>query len=134
MNEKENAALVQQAYAMFGRGDLAGVLKLMGADVVWEVPEVDNVPFTGKFQGPEGVGRFFAGQAAAVDILKFEPTEFIAQGDKVVVLGDSLYKTKEQGKEYGGKFAQVVTVKDGKVQRFDHYGDTAAAAKAFSGK
>lgn len=131
MNEKENTALVQQAYALFGRGDIPGLLKLMSGDVVWQIMEVENVPFTGRFEGPSEVGRFFGTLAGAVDILKFEPQEFIAQGDKVVVLGESLFKTKERGNEFANKWAHVITVADGKLKHFQDYGDTAAAAKAF---
>lgn len=131
MNEQDNIALVQQAYALFGKGDVAGLLKMMSSDVVWEVPEVENVPFTGTFRGPEAVGRFFAALGGAVETLKFEPREFFAKGDKVVVLGDRQYKTREHGREYGGKWVQVITVKDAKVARFEDYADTAAAARAF---
>jgi ketosteroid isomerase-like protein len=131
MNEKENTALVQQAYALFGRGDIAGVLKLLSPDVVWQLTKVENVPFTGRFEGPEGVGRFFANLAAAVDIVKFEPHEFLAQGDKVVVLGESLFKRKEYGNEFGSKWAHVITVVDGQLKQFDDYGDTATLAEAF---
>jgi uncharacterized protein len=131
MSEKENTALVQQAYELFGRGDIAGLLKLMSPDVDWQITKVENVPFTGSFQGPEAVGRFFASLAGAVDILKFQAQEFVAQRDKVVVLGESLFKTKEHGREFASKWAHVITVADGKVKHFQDYTDTAAAAKAF---
>lgn len=134
MSEKENTALVQHAYALFGRGDIAGLMQLMSADVVWQVTEVENVPFTGRFQGPEAVQRFFATLAGAVDILKFEAQEFVAQGDKVVVLGESLFKTKQHGRELANKWAHVITVANGKLKHFQDYGDTAAAAKAFKPK
>jgi uncharacterized protein len=131
MNESENTALVQQAYELFGRGDIPGLLKLMSADVVWEIMEVENVPFTGKFEGVDGLQRFFGTLAGTVDILKFEPQEFIAQRDKVVVLGESVFRTKDGGKEFGNKWAHVTTVANGKLKHFQDYGDTAAAEKAF---
>jgi len=133
MNEKQNTALVQQAYALFGRGDIAGLLKLMSKDVVWDITEAENVPFTGKFQGPEGVGRFFAKFAEEVDILKFEPQEFLAQRDKVVVLGESRLRAKASGNEFGNRWAHVITVADGKIKHFLDYVDTTSAAKAFKG-
>jgi uncharacterized protein len=131
MNESENTALVQQAYALFGRGDIPGLLRLMSPDVVWEIMEVENVPFTGTFEGLGGLQRFFSTLAGTVDILKFEPQEFIAQRDKVVVLGESLFRTKDSGKEFGNKWAHVTTVANGKLKHFQDYGDTAAAEKAF---
>ena len=131
MNESENTALVQQAYALFGRGDIPGLMKLMSPDVVWEIPKVENVPFTGRFQGVDGVQRFFGTLAGAVNILKFEAQEFIAQRDKVVVLGESFFKTKESGREYANKWAQCITVANGKLKHFQDYSDTATAEKAF---
>jgi uncharacterized protein len=131
MSEKENTALVQQAYALFGHGDIPGVLKLLSPDVVWQITDVENVPFTGTFKGPEGVGRFFAKFAESVDILNFEAQEFVAQRDKVVVLGESLVRTKAYGTEIRNKWAHVLTVADGKVKHFQDYGDTAAAARGF---
>jgi uncharacterized protein len=74
---------------------------------------------------------FFSTLAGTVDILKFEPQEFIAQRDKVVVLGESLFRTKAGGKEFGNKWAHVTTVANGKLKHFQDYGDTAAAEKAF---
>jgi hypothetical protein len=134
MSEQENTALVQQAYELFGRGDIPSLLKLMSADVVWQITEAENVPFAGRFQGQEGVGRFFATLAGAVDILKFEAQEFVAQRDKVVVLGESLFKTKEHGNEFASKWAHVITVANGKVKHFQDYADTAAATKAFKAR
>lgn len=134
MSETENTALVQQAYALFGRGDIPGLLQLMSDDVVWEMPVVPNVPFSGKFEGPAAVGRFFAALAGAVEILKFEPREFLAQGDKVVMLGERQMRTRHRGIEYGGTMAQVITVQGGKVTRFEDFGDTAQLANAFKAR
>jgi ketosteroid isomerase-like protein len=131
MSEKENTALVKQAYELFTRGDIPNLLKLMSPDVDWRITHVENMPFSGRFQGPEAVGSFFAKLAGAVDLVKFDVQEFIAQGDRVVVLGDSMFKTKQHGRELPNKWAHVITVSGGKMTSFQDYGDTAAAEKAF---
>jgi hypothetical protein len=41
------------------------------------------------WQGREAVGQFFSKVFEVQDIVEFEPEEYIAQGDKVVVLGAS---------------------------------------------
>jgi ketosteroid isomerase-like protein len=134
MNEKENTALVQQGYNLFSKGDIPGVLKLMSPNVTWELPKLDNVPFTGKFQGVEGVGRFFSALAGSLDILKFEPREFIAQGNKVVVLGESRYRVKERKEEFDDKWADVLTVENGKITSYQQFGDSAQLERAFKAK
>jgi len=131
MSEKENTALVKQAYELFTRGDIPNLLKLISPDVDWRTTHVDNMPFSGRYQGLEAVGNFFAKFAGAVDTLKFETHEFIAQGDRVVVLGESLFKTKQHGRELPNRWAHVFTVSGGKITKFHDYGDTAAAEKAF---
>ncbi|MDF2463333.1 MAG: hypothetical protein K0Q43_1568 [Ramlibacter sp.] len=131
MNEKENSALVQQGYKLFAQGDIPGVLKLMSPDVVWESPKVENVPFSGSFKGQEGVGQFFGALAGALDILKFEPREFIAQGNKVVVLGEGRSRVKGQKEEFDDRWVDVLTVENGKIARYERYGNTAQTERAF---
>jgi ketosteroid isomerase-like protein len=131
MNEKENLALVQQGYKLFSQGDIPGLLKLMGPDVTWETPKLESVPFTGKFQGVQGVGQFFSALAGAIDILKYEPREFIAQGNKVVVLGENRYRVKAQKDEFDDRWVDVLTVENGKITRYEQYGNTAQLERAF---
>jgi ketosteroid isomerase-like protein len=51
-----------------------------------------------------------------------------------VVLGESLFKTKEHGNEFASKWAHVITVSNGKVKHFQDYVDTAASSKAFKAR
>ena len=134
MTEKENAALVQQGYSLFSKGDIPGVLKLLSPDAIWELSELDNVPFTGKHKGVEGVGRFFSALAGALDFLKYEPQEFIAQGNKVIVLGESRYRVKENKVEFDTKWVDVITVENGKILSYRQFGDSAQLERAFKGK
>jgi ketosteroid isomerase-like protein len=131
MSEKENSALVQQGYKLFSQGDIPGVLNMMSPDVVWATPKLENVPFSGSFNGPGGVGQFFGALAESIDILKFEPREFIAQGNKVVVLGESRSRVKGQKEEFDDRWADVLTVENGKITRYERYGNTAQQERAF---
>jgi ketosteroid isomerase-like protein len=88
------------------------------------------VPFSGKRRGQEQMGQFFASLIDTQEVQHFDPREFIAQGDKVVALGHYAWRVKATGREFGGDFAHVFTVRDGKVVRFHEYMDTAAAAAA----
>jgi uncharacterized protein len=131
MNEQENTKLVRQAYASFESGDIGSLLGLLSDDIQWQLPEIENVPFAGKRQGREAVGQFFASLAAAQDVLEFAPKDFIAAENKVVVLGEYQWRVKATGQEYGGDWAHVFMVRDGKIVGFHEYTDTAAAANAF---
>jgi ketosteroid isomerase-like protein len=130
MNEQANTRLVQQAYQSIKAGDIQALLNSFSQDVRWELPDMENVPFAGKWQGYEGVRQFFSKVFEVQDVLEFEPEEYIAQGDKVVALGKFLMRVKATSSEFSSKWAQVWTVKDGKVTRFYEYVDTAVVSKA----
>lgn len=130
MAEQENIQVVQQTYENFKKGDIAALLNLYSVDVDWFVPTTENLPFTGRRTGRESVAEFFAMVAESQTLQVFEPREFIAQGDMVVVLGNYTWQVKGTGRLWAGEFAHVCTVRDGLIVAFQEYTDTAAAEKA----
>jgi ketosteroid isomerase-like protein len=130
MSEEGNTNLVHRVYENFKGGDIKAVLNLLSDEIEWQLPEIENVPFAGKRRGHEQMGQFFASLVDSQEVQHFEPREFIAQGDKVVALGHYAWLVKSTGREFGGDFAHVFTVQNGKVIRFHEYMDTAAAAAA----
>jgi hypothetical protein len=130
MSEQENTNIVQDVYGHFRAGDIKALLTLLSDDIEWQLPEIENVPFAGKRRGHEQMGQFFASLVDTQEVQHFEPREFIARGDKVVALGHYAWHVKSTGREFGGDFAHVFTMSNGKVKRFHEYMDTAAAAAA----
>ncbi len=131
MSQQENTRLVQQCYENFKTGDIQSLLNLLSDDITWELPEIENVPFSGRRQGREQVGQFFTTVAETQNVLQFEPQEFIAEGDKVVSLGSYRWLVKSTEREFTSKWVHVFTVRDGKIVAFLEYTDTAAAAAAY---
>jgi uncharacterized protein len=131
MSEQDNVGVVQQAYGNFKSGDIEALLGQMSEDVDWRLPDTEGVPFAGARRGRGQVAEFFSTLADAQDTLAFEPREFVAQGDKVVALGQYKWRVKKSGREYGGDWAHVFTIRDGKIVGFHEYMDTAAAEGAF---
>lgn len=130
MNEQENTRLVQRAYQSIQAGDIQALLNSFAENIEWQLPEMENVPFAGTWQGREGVGQFFSRVFEAQDVVQFEPQEYIAQGDKVVVLGRFLMRIKSTGRDFGSDWAHVWTVQDDKITRFYEYVDTAVVSRA----
>ncbi len=130
MNEQENTKLAGQMYETFNAGDIESFLNLFSDDVVWQSPEIENVPLNGKFSGRENLAGFISGIDKYEEFLKMEPTEFIAQGDRVVVLGNYLARSKTTDKQYATDFAHIITVADGKITSFYEFFDNAAAGRA----
>lgn len=131
MNPEANLKIVQQAYATFQRGDIAGTIGLMAKNVEWILPQIPNVPQSGKRHGVDQVREFFGLVNEVQEVQQFEPREFVAQGDKVVALGQYKWRVKKTGKTYSSEFAHVFTIKEGKVVRFQEFADSFAVAQGF---
>lgn len=126
-----NKQTVQAIFAAFGSGDMPGLLAHIASDVEWALPGPASVPFTGAFQGHEGVTNFFVALGSSVEFTKFEVKSFVAENDDVVVLGYEEATVKASGKSYANPWAMVFSFADGKVVRWQSYEDTAALAAAF---
>ncbi len=131
MTESDNTKVVQDAYAAFGSGDMPGMLALLTEDVQWDHAGPSDIPWAGSFRGHDGVGKFFTAIGENCDFLAFEPQTFLADQDRVVVLGSERIKLKANGREWETPWCHVFTVKDGKVTAFREYTDTAAIAAVF---
>jgi ketosteroid isomerase-like protein len=134
MREAENTTLVKAAYAAFGRGHIQGVLDTLHSDVVWSavIGASPAVPMAGERRGQAAVGEFFRTLAKSITFEVFDPREFVAQGDKVVVLG--YYKARTMtGRPFASDWVMVFTVVNGKITRFQEFTDVAALNGAFEG-
>jgi uncharacterized protein len=69
-----------------------------------------------------------------VQFRAFEPREFIAQGDTVVVVLHSESALTRANREVVSDGAHVLTGRNGKVARFVGYDNTAAIADAYRGR
>jgi ketosteroid isomerase-like protein len=128
--QESNLAVARKLYADFVKGDIDSVLGAMSDDVVWEIAGPANVPYAGVRHGKKEWMAYLAG-LGAVELLAFEPTEFLADKDKVVVIGSERLKVKSNGRVIDEQFAQVITFAGGKVVHFRSYDDSAASAAAF---
>jgi len=126
-----NKQIVQQGYERFGAGDVAGLLALFADDIQWTVPAIENAPFSGSRSGKASVAQFFAQLTESEDITEFVPAEFIAEGDKVIVIGKSGATVRSTGRSYSTQWVHIFTIKDGKIAAFLEFFDNAAASRAF---
>ncbi len=131
MDAARNTVIIQDTYAKFGSGDIEGLLNLVTDKVVWETPVVQNSPLGGKRTGRQAVADFFSLMPTVENMTIFEPKEFIAQGDKVVVLGSFTATVVETGREYSSDWVHIFTLSGGKITGFLEFFDNAAADRAF---
>jgi ketosteroid isomerase-like protein len=133
MSEQSNLQTVQNAYADFGKGDIASLLGRLSADVVWKLPVVAGAPIGGERHGREGVTEFFRLISEFQEAKLFEPREFVAGGEKVVVLGRYDWKVSATGREFGSDWVHVFSFADGQIVRFQEFTGTAEIAAAYAG-
>ena len=132
MNEQENTKIAEQLYETFNSGDVEGFLNTFSEDASWNSPDMENVPLETTFTGRDNIGEFLTKIDEYEEFLKIEPKEFIAQGNRVVVLGELHVRSKLTDKEYNSGFVHIIEVKDGKAISFLEYFDNAAAGRAHS--
>ncbi len=130
MSEQENTRVVREMYAAFGRGDPSVFLGALADDVEWSCYGPPRDPLYLPRRGREQVQQFFGLLGEAVEIQRFEPQEYIAQGDDVVVLGYESGLVKPSQRPYEQYWACVFTFGGEKVTRFRGYWDSASMASA----
>jgi uncharacterized protein len=133
MQELENARLVREAYEAFIRGNIPTLLDYYDDDIVW-LPSNGagaQVPTSGRRQGKAAVAEFYKLVGDNFKFSRFEATDFIASGDKVVMLGHYT-ATTPLNRTVDSDFAMVLTMKNGKVIQFQEFTDSAALNAAFA--
>jgi ketosteroid isomerase-like protein len=126
-----NTDITKEIFARFGRGDVPAILELLHDDVVIEFYGPSTIPYAGTYRGRSEARRFFETVLASVDIHEFEPQQFIADGDAVVVTGHLRLTARATGGSIESDFAHVITLRDGKWLRFRDFMNTAVADSAF---
>jgi ketosteroid isomerase-like protein len=130
MGLQENLQVVKDGYAAYGRGDIPGVLALLSEDIEWHIPGA-GLPLAGTYRGHNGVANFFEKLALETDVLDFQPREFVAEGDRVLVIGWERTKVKATNRTLEADWVMAFTVRNGKVAKFREYTDTKAIAAAY---
>jgi uncharacterized protein len=120
---------IKTLYDAFNRGETDTILESLTEDVVWDVP--GTAPFTGRRFGREQVREFFDSLARHATIEQFDADEFLADGDRVVVLGRQRASVRETGTKYESRWAHVFRLRGGKITEAYLYRDTQAEAAAF---
>jgi uncharacterized protein len=135
MNEQKNLEIVQRGYKAFGEGDLATLTNLLTDDVEWNFPPTyAGLPWAQHaWRRPAGVEQVTRMLFEALEFEIFQPDEFIAGGDQVVVLGHERCRIRATGRIVEAKWVQVFTLRDGKISRYREYSDTAAWDSGYAG-
>jgi uncharacterized protein len=128
MSTESNVQTVKNFLAAMG-GDKQGLLALITEDVEWTIPGEDW-PLAGVHSGHAGVADVLRKASEEVETSFPQPPEFMAQGDRVFVIGIATGKIKATNKPFKDDWIFDITVRDGKVAKIREYIDTQAMARA----
>jgi ketosteroid isomerase-like protein len=129
MSAEKNIQTVKDFFAAIGRGDREGVLALVAEDIEWIIPGEDW-PLAGAHRGRAGLAHVLQKASEELETTYPEPPEFVAQGDRVVVVGVATGKIKVTNRVFRDNWVFAMTVRDGKVTKIREYIDTQALARA----
>jgi uncharacterized protein len=130
----ENVRLVQNVYASFAKHDIQSILASLSPDVEWGESGNPYNPAAGTRHGHAGFLEWLNIGRQSEDILLLETRKFLAENDSVAVIGYTKCLAKQTNQTYETDFVHLVTLKDGKISRFQEFFDTYAAAEAFRPK
>jgi uncharacterized protein len=126
-----NKDFVKGIYEAFGRGDAAGVLASFDPEILWTYPDSVFYAEGSPFKGPNEIfNKVFVRLATEWENFKIEPVEFIAEGDRVVVLARETGTHREAGGTVDTDTVHIWTVREGNAIEFFALTDTLALSRA----
>ena len=130
--EEENVSKVKRLYDSFKRREVHSIMDMFADNAVMHGPAPSGVvPWGGTYNGRSGVAQFFKTLGESLEPQQFDLNDFIAQDNKVVVLGYQKGHAKPTGRPYEIEFVHVWTIRDdGKFIEFRVYNDTASLVEA----
>ena len=128
MSIEKNVQTVKDFFAAIGRGDKEALLALTAEDIEWIIPGEDW-PLAGTHHGHGGLAHLLETASRSIET-STEPREFVAQGDRVLVVGFARGKIKATNKTFEDDWIFAITVRNGKLTSIREYIDTQALARA----
>ena len=128
MRIEENVQVVKDFFAAMAGGDKQRLLAFVAEDIEWIIPG-DDWPLAGTRHGHAGLADLLETASKSIET-STELREFVAQGDRVMVLGVATGRIKATNKTFKDDWVFAITVRNGKVTKIREYINTQALARA----
>ncbi|MGC2835705.1 MAG: nuclear transport factor 2 family protein [Methylocella sp.] len=129
MSIEQNVQTVKDFFAAMGSYNKQNLLALVAEDIEWIIPG-ENWPLAGAHRGHAGLADVLQKASEEVETTYPEPPEFVAQGDRVLVIGVATGKIKATNRTFKDDWIFDITVRNGKLTKIREYIDTQALARA----
>jgi uncharacterized protein len=120
MSTEKNVQIVKNFLAALGRRNKQDLLALSAEDIEWIIPGEDW-PLAGTHRGHAGLENLLQKANETVETSYPEPPEFIAQGDRVLVVGFATGKIKATNRTFEDRWVFAITVRNGKLTKVREY-------------
>ena len=122
-------SIVREFYTHFAKRDLDRAFALLSPQI--EFSQIADLPWAGRFKGPEGVRKFFSLLSEHVYATP-EPLAFLPAGDEVAVVARLRGTARATGKALDQTVVHLWTIRTGKVIRAAAYVDVPAIKEALN--
>jgi ketosteroid isomerase-like protein len=127
MSTEENVQIVKDWFEAMG-SDMQRLLALSDENIEWIIPGEDW-PLAGTHRGHAGLTEMLQ-KSSALETSYPGPPEYVAQGDRVLVIGRATGRVKATNKTFVDDWVFAITVRNGKLTNIREYVDTQALARA----
>ncbi|BCA61248.1 ketosteroid isomerase [Sphingomonas sp. HMP9] len=129
MSIEKNIQTVKEFFASMSSSDPQDVLALVAEDIEWIIPG-EGWALAGTHRGAAGVAAVLRRASQEIEMTYPTPPEFVAQGDRVLVVGVAKGKIKATNMPFHDEWIFDITVRDGMLTKIREYIDTQALARA----
>jgi len=129
MSTKKNVQIVKNFFAAIRAYNKKDLLALAAADIEWIIPG-EGWPLAGTHCGHAELAAVLQKASEEIETTYPTPPEFVAQGDRVLVVGVATGKIKATNKPFKDKWVFDITVRNGKLTKIREYIDTQALVRA----
>jgi ketosteroid isomerase-like protein len=124
--------IVDDMLRAFGQQDINAVVDTFAEDAVLIHHGTQIMP-SAKFKGKDGARMFFEYNINALEVVYFNTNEFIDAGeDRLIILGNEHFISKEDGTHMKNTWVQIYTVIDGLISKMEEFA-TSASPEQYAG-
>ena len=130
MSAEENVQTVKDFFAAMGSYNEQDLLALAAKDIEWIIPGGGWPLAAGTYRGHAELAAVLQKASEVVEMTYPKPPEFVAHGDRVLVVGVATGKIKATKKPFKDDWVFDITVRNGRLTKIREYIDTQAMARA----
>src|SRR3982074_165379 len=109
MSTEKNVQLGKNFFATMGRSNARDLLALAAEDIEWIIPG-EGWPLAGTHRGHAELAAVLKKASEEVETQYPKPPEFVAQGDRVMVVGVATGKIKATNRAFRDDWVFAITV------------------------